>query len=69
MKIKLELVINEDTDGRKFINYWYWKCGKDVCCQIINGELFKSEYDEDGDELPKRKITFAEFIDLVENVI
>jgi hypothetical protein len=69
MKIGLELVIHEEPDGRKFLNYWDWKHGNDVCCQIIDGELFKSEYDEEGKELPKKQISFADFVKLVEAVV
>ena len=66
MIIGLELVINEN--GVKFLNYWDFKHGNDVCCEIINGELFKSEYDDEAEPLPSRKITFEEFIKLVESV-
>lgn len=69
MKIKLELVIHEKPDGRKFLNYWDWKHGKDICCQIVDGDLFKLEYDEDIEELPEKKISLAEFIKLVEEVV
>lgn len=69
MKIGLELVIHEEPDGRKFLNYWDWKHGNDVCCQIIDGELFKSEYDEESNELTKKEISFAEFVKLVEAVV
>ena len=69
MKIGLELVIHEEPDGGKFLNYWDWKHGNDICCQIIDGELFKSEYDEEGNELPKKEISFADFVKLVEAVV
>jgi len=69
MKIGLELVIHEEPDGRKFLNYWDWKHGNDICCQIIDGELLKSEYDEEGNELPKKEISFADFVKLVEAVV
>ncbi len=68
MKIGLELVIHEEPDGRKFLNYWDFKYGKDICCQIVDGKLFKFEYDEEGNELPKKEILFIEFIELVEMV-
>ena len=66
-KHKIEL--NLPGDGRKFLNYWDWAHGKDVCCEIKDGELFKSNFDSDGNELPKTKITFAEFLRLVEESI
>lgn len=68
MKIDLELVIHKEPDGRKFLNYWDYN-GNDVCCQIIDGELFKLEYDEEGNELPKKKISFSDFVKLVVSVV
>lgn len=65
MKKQLELIIHDEPDNRKFINYWDYLHGEDVCCEIIDDELFKSEYDDNGNELPKRKITFGEFIKLI----
>jgi hypothetical protein len=67
MKIGLELIIHEEPDGRKFLNFWDNNGGDDICCQIIDGKLFKSEYDKNVNELPKKEITFIEFIKLVEN--
>lgn len=66
MKIQLELVINKEPDGRKFLNYWDFLYGKDVCCEIIGDELFIMIYDEDGN-FNERKISFSEFIELVNN--
>jgi len=68
MKIELELVINEKPDGRIFLNCWDFQHGNDICCQIIDGKLFKSEYDEKGNELPRKEISLSEFINLVEAV-
>lgn len=65
MKIGLELVIHEMPDGRMFLNYWDYKHGNDICCEIIAGELFQYGFDEDGNELPKTKISFAEFIESI----
>jgi hypothetical protein len=68
MKIDLEFIIHKES-GVKFLNYWDNKHGNDVCCQIIDGELFKSEYDEEGNELPKKEISFSEFVKLVEAAV
>ena len=65
MKIGLELVINEGADGEKFLNYWDCQHGGDICCQIIDGNLFKLEFSEDGDGLSKTEISFADFVELV----
>ncbi len=69
MKIELELLVHEEPDGRKFLNYWDFKHGNDICCQIIDGKLFKPEYDEVGSEILKKEISFTEFIKLVEDSV
>ena len=69
MKIGLELVIHKEPDGRKFLNYWDFRQGNDICCQIINGKLLKSEYDEEGNELPGKEVSFLDFIKMVEAVV
>lgn len=38
-KIELNLV----EDGREFLNYWDWAHGKDVCCEIRDGKLYRTE--------------------------
>jgi hypothetical protein len=65
MKIQLELVINGYPDNRKFLNYWDFRFGDDVCCQIIGDKLFLLEYDDD-DNLKEKEISFPEFIKIVE---
>lgn len=57
--MKIELVINEEPDGRKFLNYWDWYHGNDVCCEVIDGKLFKGD----------REITLLEFIELVKRSV
>ena len=69
MKIKLELVSHEEPDGRKFLNYWDYMHGNDVCCQIIDGKLFDVERDSKGNELKYKEVTLAEFIARVEEVV
>lgn len=66
---KHEIELNLPGDGRKFLNYWAWANGKDVCCEIKDGELFRTDFDDDGNELPQTKITFADFLGLVEKSI
>lgn len=66
-KHKIEL--NYPGDGRVFLNYWDWAHGRDVCCQIIDGKLMKSNYDNEGNELPVTEISFSDFIKLVEESI
>ncbi len=68
-KHELELKINGEGDGRKFLNFWDWAHGNDVCCQIKDEKLFLSKYDENGDDLPEKEITFAQFLELVEQSI
>lgn len=59
-RYKLELNASED---RTFLNYWDWRNGDDVVCEIVDGELLLREY-VDG-ERAARVVTFAEFVDLV----
>jgi hypothetical protein len=68
MKVDLELIIHEQPDGRKFLNRWDYLKGNDICCEIIDGKLFKSEYDDEGNVLPKKEISFTEFIQLIEQL-
>lgn len=58
MKIPLELVIHEMPNGEKYINYWDNIHGNDICCQIIDGKLFISEYNEQGNDLANKEIFF-----------
>jgi hypothetical protein len=55
-KIELELVISDD---KKFINYWDYLHGNDVCCRIIDNKLILM-----GDE--EKEIALEEFIKLIE---
>lgn len=66
---KHKLEINYPGDGRVFLNYWDWAHGNDVCCQIVDGRLMKSNYDDEGNELPSTEISFSEFLQLVESSI
>ena len=68
-KYSIELKINGEGDGRKFLNYWDWAHGRDVCCEIKDGKLWRSQWDENGDELPSKEITFTEYLALVEDSI
>jgi hypothetical protein len=52
-KIRIEL--NIVGDGRRFLNFWNWRSGNDVCAEIIDGSL----YDEEAE------ITLEEFINRV----
>jgi hypothetical protein len=65
MKIKLELNIPDD---RKFLNFWDWKNGNDVVCEIIDGKLMLSQSDDSGESLPPKEITLKEFVERVEKV-
>jgi hypothetical protein len=66
MNAKLEYIHHESPTGRKFLNYWDPACGNDICCQIIDGKLFKYEWDDEGNALPDRELSFIEFLNLVE---
>lgn len=72
MKIKLELVAHGKPDGRRFLNFWNWRNGNDVTCELIDGKLLLTEYAE-GKDYEKSKelteiiteITIAQFIEMV----
>lgn len=66
MVLDLELIIHEPHDGRSFLNYWNNSNGNDVCCRIVNGKLFLTEYDAEGKELPPSEISFEKFLTLVQ---
>lgn len=74
MKIKLELVAHGKPDGRRFLNFWNWRNGDDVVCEVIDGKLMLSEHKEADDYatskkmekvVPAREITIGEFIEMV----
>ncbi len=69
MSNKHKIELNYPGDGRKFLNYWDWAHGRDVCCEIVGDKLMKSNYDDDGNELPPTEITFQEFLTMVEHSI
>lgn len=61
MNIPLELIIHEAPDGRTFLNFWDYKHGADVCCEIIEGKIFHSVQSRKK----KKEISISEFINLV----
>lgn len=63
MKTKLELNILDNNT--LYLNFWNWYNGDDVSCQIVDGKLLMIQFDEDGNELPSKEITFLEFVELV----
>jgi hypothetical protein len=69
MEGKHKIELNIVGDGREFLNYWDWAHGRDVVCEIKEGRLFKTLYDEDGKELPEQEIGFPEFIRLVKESV
>jgi len=61
---KFELELHLPGDGRAFLNHWN-PFGKDVCAKIMEGKLFVADYDENGDPLPIREVSLAEFLERV----
>ena len=57
-KIKIEL--HFANNGRVYLDFWN-PDGGDVCTEIIDGKLFLSCWDENGDPLPDKEIMLAEF--------
>lgn len=58
MKKELELVISGDD---RYINYWDYMHGEDVCCRIVGNKIIRM-----GDE--EKEITLEEFIKLIEKL-
>lgn len=65
MKIELELNIPDD---RTFLNFWNSYNGDDVVCQVIDGKLMLSQYNENGDLLDK-EISLTEFLEMVKSKV
>lgn len=64
-KVKIELNFAGDA---VFLNFWNWYNGKDVVCELIDGKLMLSQYNEDASgELihSTKEITFNDFVELV----
>jgi len=62
-RCKVHVEINSTGDGRIFINYWNWKNGNDVVCELVNGNLIY-QY-KDDDEEKEQPITIQEFVKMV----
>ena len=63
--MKIQVEINYVDDGRVFLNYWNWRNGNDVCCEIVDGKLIH-DYEVDGKDTHE-EITLQEFITMVKN--
>ena len=64
---KLHIELKYPGDGRLFLNYWGGTTGgEDICCQVVDGKLLKSNFDEDGNDLPDTEIDFNDFLSLIE---
>lgn len=68
------------VDDRIYLNYWDYMHGDDICCQLINGKLFKFVYtpmeveqtEVDGidiDPFQREEITIERFIELVRQTV
>lgn len=62
MKIKLELVLNQDGQPA-FLNYWNVINGPDVCCEIVDGKIV---FIPDGVGV---EISFADFVQKVKQSV
>lgn len=63
-RFKAEVEIYSPGDGRIFLNYWNWRNGNDVTCEIIGGKLI---HHNEVDDIEKHdEITLLEFVKLVE---
>lgn len=66
--VGLEFTIHEEPDGRRFLNFWDCNCNE-YSCEIIDGELIRHLYDDEGNELEKKQIQLTDLVKLIEFVI
>lgn len=62
MKVPLELNFAGKT---MYLNFWDSMHGDDVVCQVKGDKLLLSQYDDEGNELLSKEITFAQFVRMV----
>lgn len=62
MKVNVEI---NKPDDRIFVNFWNYYNGDDVVCQLVDGKLMLTQMDEEGNDLPAKEISFAEFCQMV----
>lgn len=55
-RYKANVEVHSSGDGRLFLNYWDWRNGSDVVCEVIDGKLIHH-----NDE-----VTLTEFLKMVE---
>lgn len=63
--MKIDVEINFIEDGRVFLNYWNWRNGNDVVCEIIDGKIIH-KYEVDGEDTFE-EISINDFITMVKN--
>lgn len=63
MKARLELNICDN--GQIYLNYWDWKAGKDIICEVIEDKIIH-EHEVDSIE-QKDEVTIGEFIKMVKS--
>ena len=61
--MKLNIEFNNVSEEQKYLNFWNWSNGDDVCCEIRDGKLFLMEGD---DETKYEEISFEKFLEMVE---
>lgn len=66
-RYKVNVEIHSPGDGRIFINYWNWRNGDDVVCELIDGKIIHSNRVDDVEK--NVEITIGEFIKMVEDRI
>lgn len=62
MKIEIELNMPGDSI---FLNFWNYFNGDDVVCEVVDNKLMLSQYDKNGEELPKKEITIEQFAGMI----
>lgn len=63
-RYKVNVEVHSPGDGRLFLNYWNWRNGNDVTCEVIDGKLIHNN-EVDGEE-KHDEVTLSEFLTMVE---
>jgi hypothetical protein len=64
--MKLNIEFNNVADDQKYLNFWNWDNGDDVCCEIKDGKLFLMNYILGSDEPEYVEISLVKFLEMVE---
>lgn len=65
---KYNIELNWPGDGRLFLNFWH-SIAEDVIGEVKDGKILLRCYDENGEDLPHREVSFFEFVNIVKKSV